>query len=275
MKQGMMSQEAGRRSSEFSFGKNWETFVRAHYSDDRVEISRRHLLGFLERSDLEGLSFLDIGCGSGIHSLAAFRSGAERIVGIDVDPRSVAATRKIREMAGSPSNWEVREGSILDEDFLSGIEPADIVYSWGVLHHTGDLWRAVRNAGSLLKSGGLFYIALYERTAKSDYWTAVKREYNRAAPLKKRTMEWSHVYNTFFRTWSPKSWIRSMRYITGYRESRGMEFWTDVRDWLGGWPYEPATADEVTSFCEGELGLSAMRVKTGEANVEYLFARRG
>jgi 2-polyprenyl-3-methyl-5-hydroxy-6-metoxy-1,4-benzoquinol methylase len=273
MKRGATYREAGQGMSEFSFGKNWEKFVRAHCSDDRVEISRRHLLGFLDRCDLKGVSFVDIGCGSGIHSLSAFQSGAETIVAIDVDPDSVAATRKLREMAGSPRNWEVLEGSILDEDFLSGIAPADVVYSWGVLHHTGDLWSALRNAASLVRTGGLLYIALYEKTPDSDRWTAVKKEYNRSTPWKKRVMEWSHVYNTFFRTWSPGSWIRSIRYIAGYRKSRGMEFWTDVRDWLGGWPYEPATPEEVVGFCREELGLVHLKTKTGEANIEYLFRR--
>lgn len=259
--------------SEFSFGKNWEEFIGRHFSEERVEISRKYLLEFLERSDLAGVSFLDIGCGSGIHSLAAYRSGAAQIVGIDVDPYSVATTRRIREMAGNPPNWDVREGSILDQDFISEIGPADIVYSWGVLHHTGDLWRAVRNAASLVRQGGLFYIALYEKTDRSDHWISVKRKYNRSGPWRKRIMEAVHVYNSFFRTWSPLGWIRSLRHIAGYRKSRGMEFWTDVRDWLGGWPYEPSTPEEVINCCVQELGLVHLKTKTGEANIEYLFRR--
>lgn len=260
-------------SRGFSFGWNWDRFVRGHYSDERVEISRRHLLDFLGVQDLSGKSFLDIGCGSGIHSLAAFRSGASRVVSIDMDPFSVRATRWVRERAGSPLAWVVHEGSILDPEFVSRLEPADIVYSWGVLHHTGNLWDAVRNAAERILPAGLFYIALYEKTTESPYWIDVKRRYNAASPARRHLMELSYVYRTFLRTKSPSILLRNLRYIRDYRASRGMAFWTDVRDWLGGWPYEPATPAEVTGFCEKTLGLRTLKVKGGEANVEYLFAR--
>ena len=259
----------------FSFGKNWQRFVERNFSDERVAISRDHLLRFLELPDLKGRRFLDVGCGSGIHSLAAVRSGAARVVGVDVDPFSVETSKKIREMSGSPAAWEVVRGSILDDAFVAGLEPADIVYSWGVLHHTGDLWKAVRNAASRVGPGGLFYIAIYEKTEKSPGWISLKKEYNRASPLRKTLMEIAYVYRHFFADRSTKDRLDSIRYMKDYRKTRGMEFWTDIRDWLGGWPYEPATPGEVTGFCVGELGLSQLKVKTGEANVEYLFRRSG
>jgi 2-polyprenyl-6-hydroxyphenyl methylase/3-demethylubiquinone-9 3-methyltransferase len=256
----------------FSFGKNWQQFIEKNFSDDRVRISQKHLLDFLDTRNLEGKYFLDIGCGSGIHSLAAFRSGASRIVSLDVDPYSVKTTEKIREMAGNPLHWEVCEGSILDPAFVSRIKPAEIVYSWGVLHHTGDLWTALRNSAGLIRPGGLFYVALYEKTADSPYWIETKKRYNRSSTVDKRRMELSYVYRTFFRTRSLSQIRESIRYIRKYRETRGMEFWTDVRDWLGGWPYEPSTQEEVTDFCT-ELGLSTLKVRTGEANIEYLFGK--
>ena len=259
----------------FSFGKNWQKFVERNFSDERVDISRAHILGFLGLSNLKGKYFLDIGCGSGLHSLAAHRSGAGRIVGIDVDAFSVEASSRIREMSGSPQSWEILHGSILDNAFVATVAPADIVYSWGVLHHTGDLWKAVRNAASLVAPGGLFYIALYEKTDKSKHSIALKKEYNRASPLRKKAMEASYVYRNFFAARGPRSVLESIRYMKNYRKTRGMEFWTDIRDWLGGWPYEPATPEEVVSFCTGELGLSRLKVKTGEANIEYLFGKRG
>lgn len=265
----------GEDKVTFSFGKNWQQFVERNFSEERVEVSRAHILGFLELPDLRGKYFLDVGCGSGLHSLAAFRSGAGRIVGIDVDPYSVETSRKIREMSGAPPSWEVLHGSILDDTFVTGVEPADIVYSWGVLHHTGDLWKAVRNAASLLKAGGVFYIAVYEKTEKSPDWIALKKEYNRASPSRKRAMEFSYVYRHFFSDRSFRDKLDSIRYMREYRKIRGMEFWTDIRDWLGGWPYEPATPEEVTGFCTRELGLSTLKVKTGEANVEYLFRKSG
>jgi len=262
--------------NSFSFGKNWERYVKTSFSDDRVEIARKHLLAFLERNDLKGTTFLDIGCGSGIHSYAAYRAGATQVLSLDVDEYSVKTTQKIREMAGNPPNWHVLHGSVLDADFMSTIEPVDIVYSWGVLHHTGNLWQAVRNASMPIRSGGLFYIALYEKTAKSDYWIRIKKKYNSTSNIGKWFMELSHVSMHFVLpalVGGFKSMMNTLRYVIRYRENRGMSFMTDIRDWLGGWPYEPATPEEVTDYCANKLGLLQQKIKTGEANIEYLFKK--
>src|SRR5689334_3635318 len=152
-------------SVRYGFGKNWDDYIKKHFSDERVEISRKHLLSFLKQDDLKGKSFLDIGCGSGLHSLAAYRSGVEKICSFDYDPDSVATTKKLKEFAGNPPYWEVYQGSILDKEFLGTIEPADFVYSWGVLHHTGNMWDAMDNVVRLGKKGSLYYIALYDYEA--------------------------------------------------------------------------------------------------------------
>jgi SAM-dependent methyltransferase len=257
----------------FSFGKNWEQFIRTNFSEERIEIARQHLLNFLDMRDLAGKYFLDIGCGSGIHSLAAFKSSAQRIASFDVDPYSVATTKKIHEMYGSPANWQIAQGSILEDTFLRTVEPADIVYSWGVLHHTGNVWQAIRNAATFLKPGSIFYIAIYDKTPDTPYWIDIKKKYNRSTGLGKKLMEFSYVWRAFFKTASLSRIKQSIAYIKNYKTSRGMEFWTDVKDWLGGWPYEPATQEEICRFCEETLGLERIKVKTGEANIEYLFKK--
>ena len=126
----------------FSFGKNWESFVEPHLSQERVDMAERPLLDFLHVPDLKGKVFLDAGSGSGIHSLAALQAGAERVVSFDVDDVAVATTKRVRAQCGSPSRWEVRHGSVLDVEFLRTLDPADVVCSWGVLHHTGHTWQA-------------------------------------------------------------------------------------------------------------------------------------
>ena len=260
----------------FSFGKNWEHYVKTSFSDERVEISKKHLLAFLERNDLKGVTFLDIGCGSGLHSYAAYQAGVAQIVSIDVDEYSVKTTTKIREMAGNPPNWRVLHGSVLDADFMSTIEPVDIVYSWGVLHHTGDLWQAVKNASLPIKNGGLYYIALYEKTAESDYWIRIKKKYNSSSKFNKVLMEISYVIEHVMVPaiiGGPKALIHKIKYVTSYKENRGMSFMTDIRDWLGGWPYQPATPEEVADYCVNTLGLLNKKIKTGEANIEYLFQK--
>lgn len=254
----------------FSFGKNWEKFVETHFTPERVDISRKHILDFLGMSDMTGKYFLDVGCGSGLSSLAAFKAGAARIVSFDVDPCSVKTTAKLCELQGNPKTWTVLQGSALDNKFLATLEPADILYSWGVLHHTGAMWEAIENTMKLMRGDGLFYIALYTTGPKSGYWIRIKKEYNQASSFKKCLMEWGYVLR--FILGHLRHGQNPLPEIFNYKKSRGMDFMTDVRDWLGGWPYEDTTVEEVQAFFE-KHGFKQVNIKTGEANTEYLFAR--
>ena len=255
----------------FSFGKNWAQFVAERFSDERVRIAREHLTGFLDTSSLAGKSFVDIGCGSGLHSLAAFDAGVEKLVSFDLDAASVETTTRLRKLRGDPANWTVLRGSVLDDAFLRTIEPADIVYSWGVLHHTGRMWQAIENAATLLKGpDALFYIALYVTTPLSGYWLEVKKRYNAASPARKRLMEAAHalrrdILPRLIRGQNP------LKQIWTYRQRRGMDYMTDVRDWLGGYPYEDASIPEVMSFCRKKLGLDLINLNPDSNFAEYLF----
>jgi SAM-dependent methyltransferase len=254
----------------FSFGRNWQLFVDKHFNEERVSIAKRHLLDFLDLPDLKGKYFLDAGCGSGLSSLAAWDAGAERIISFDIDPFSVKTTERLRELRGNPPGWTVMQGSVLDRSFMTTLEPADVVYSWGVLHHTGRMWEAIRNVASLLKEDSLFYIALYVTTAKSGYWLQQKRKYNQASDFRKRLMECYYVGRHVL---TPKI-VRlqnPFRFILNYRARRGMEFMTDVRDWLGGYPYEDATIQEVVCFCHKNHRLALVNINAGSAFAEYLF----
>jgi hypothetical protein len=259
----------------YAFGKNWEEFIERHWSEARLEASRAHILGTLKLPHLEGQSFLDIGSGSGLHSLAAFRSGARRIFSFDYDADSVRTTRALREREGSPAHWTVEQGSVLDGDYMRRLEPADVVYSWGVLHHTGQMWKAVLNATLPLAKGGLLYIALYTSDIfirpTAEYWLDVKQRYNRAGAFGRRLMEWDYVWRTAIFP-SLKRGRNPLRLMRG--QTRGMTYWTDVKDWLGGWPMEFAGIAETKRFCAG-LGLELLNVNAGEANTEYVFRRRG
>ena len=257
----------------FSFGKNWEEFIKFNFSEERVGIAQKHILDFLELPDLQGKYFLDAGCGSGLMSLSALKAGAKRVVSFDIDNYSVRTTEKIKGIHGNPSNWEVLCGSVLDNQFISKIEPADIVYSWGVLHHTGNMWKAIENTAGLIKINGLLYIALYTTDSKSEYWLEVKKKYNRASEIEKRLMEyWYIVRRTIIphcaRLKNPLKTIRQ------YKQKRGMAYLTDIKDWLGGYPYEYAKIEEVLQFCRKKLNLELINIKTGEANTEYLFRKK-
>ena len=262
----------------YGFGQNWAEYVEKNFDESKVATSQQHLLDFLKLTDLSGKSFLDIGCGSGLHSLAAFRAGAAKIVSFDYDPNSVATTRELHERAGAPGNWTVRQGSVLDNAHMRSLGTFDVVYSWGVLHHTGDMWTAIEHAALPLKADGVFCIALYTRDVhikpSPEFWLRVKKAYNRAGGIGKRLMEWA--YALWFTVLPKLVRLRSpFKTILQYQRSRGMAYWTDVRDWLGGWPMEFAGIAETKHFCAERLGLELLNVNAGEANTEYLFRKRG
>lgn len=247
----------------FSFGKNWVDFVNYYLNEDRIKEAMSSLSRFLGLQKLDGLSFLDIGCGSGLFSLAAFRLGASKIVSFDLDPFSVRCCKYLREKEGNPADWTVSEGSILDESFLNRIKKADIVYSWGVLHHTGNMWQAIRNAAKLVKPGGLLYIAIYnkvEGSFGSRTWLELKRFYNTKSKAGKIIIEYVFVSMIVLKMLAtlknPFSVIRK------YREKRGMSFIIDVRDSLGGYPYEYASSGEIFNFCRKEFGFTLENLKT-------------
>ena len=258
----------------FEFGRNWTGFVRRNLNDERVAIARSHILDFIKKDSLQGMDFLDIGSGSGIHSAAAASAGAGNIYSFDYDPNSVAATNLVRQRAGNPTTWRVTRGDVLDDSFISSLGKWNFVYSWGVLHHTGDVWRALDNASKTVAKGGLFYIALYSADVCPDqeYWLKIKREYNVASRAKKRRMVWSYVWNhMMYRRLSalPKFISRIMR----YRLSRGMSLFVDIRDWLGGWPMEFTWDRDVIAFLE-KRGFALTNIRAGEANTEFLFIRK-
>lgn len=263
-------------SNRFEFGANWANFVDKHFSQERVDISRRHLLDFLGRESLEGLSVLDIGCGSGLHSLAAWQTGARSIHSFDYDPKSVETTRALRRLAHAPEAWEVVQGSVLDEAFMARLPQADLVYSWGVLHHTGDVWNAVRQACGRVAPGGLLYLALYSADVQIDpppeYWLDIKRQYVAASPWRRRRMELAYLWR--FRL-NRKPWRLPSLFLQArrYKKSRGMNYMTDVRDWLGGWPMEFCYDADVVRFVTAESGFKLEKMKTGQANTEFLFSR--
>lgn len=261
------------KKTHFKFGENWQNFIKSSFNEERIAISQQHLLAFLEMSNLNGKTFLEIGCGSGLHSLAAWISGADQIVSFDLDPASVKATLTLWEHAGKPKNWSVIKGSVLDTSFMESLGSFDIVYSWGVLHHTGAMWDAIRNAGIPLDRNGIFYMALYShemyQNPSPEYWIETKKKYNLADSDEKQRMEYDYAWNRVLKPIADQG-KNPLLHILEYKKSRGMDFWTDVRDWLGGYPMDFAKVRDVAGFCHKELGQSILKVVTGQGNTEFL-----
>jgi SAM-dependent methyltransferase len=265
---------SAQQDLRYEFGKNWTGFVKRNVDNERVDIARNHILAFIKRDHLKGLDFLDIGCGSGIHSAAALAAGAEKICSFDYDANSVIATNIVRKRIGEPSNWSVMRGDVLDDAFISSLGKWNFVYSWGVLHHTGDVWRAVDNASKTVAPGGLFYLALYSADVQPDpdFWLRIKREYNLASEWKRRRMEWWYVWKYMMQS-NPLRFPVVLWRVARHRLTRGMSLFVDIRDWLGGWPMEFTFDADVIKFLD-ERGFSLVNIKAGEACTEFLFMKR-
>jgi len=207
---------------------------------------------------LEVLSFVDIGCGSGLFSLAAYLNGVDTVTAFDIDPKCVSVSKSNLDRLsknGFYGRGKVKfcDASILDDDFIAGIGPFDIVYAWGSLHHTGAMWEAIRNAVSLVKRpGGTLVLAIYNRHWTSYGWKCIKRICNAlpdcAAPL----LTYLLAPLIFV-----GAWVTTGK--TPRQDERGMKFWYDVMDWLWGYPYEYATVPEIKKFIE-PMGFQLTRL---------------
>lgn len=237
------------RGERFAFGENWSRFLEI-LDDRRVAEAEQSLREMLEVDSLQGLRFVDLGSGSGLFSLAARRLGAE-VCSVDFDPASVACTETLKQRYfPDDGRWQVHRGSVLDEAFLEGLGQFDVVYSWGVLHHTGRMWQAMENAAGLCPAGGRLFVAIYNDQGRaSRRWLKVKQMYNRLPP----GLRWLVLWPAFLRLWGPTTVRdllsgRPMATWRSYARERGMTPWRDVVDWVGGLPFEVATPEEVFQF---------------------------
>ncbi len=239
----------------FGFGENWRTFLHC-LDDDRIAEAEKSLRIPLACERLDGLSFVDVGSGSGLFSLAARRLGAQ-VHSFDYDADSVACTTTLRDQNfPGDGNWTTQQGSVLDSEYLAGLGTFDVVYSWGVLHHTCAMRAALENAARLVGPGGTFVIALYNRTPSCRIWAWEKRWYAGATPAAQRRAR--RVYAALLRLHCLLRGRDFAAYVEGYRSKRGMDFDHDVHDWLGGYPYESVPPSEVASML-GRLGLAHVR----------------
>lgn len=270
-------QQQVQEGERFEFGKNWQSFLSV-VNEDRIAEAVKSLKAFLGVESLAGKSFLDIGSGSGLFSLAARRLGA-RVRSFDFDPASVASTREMkRRYFPDDSDWEIGEGSVLDRAFIEGLGKFDVVYSWGVLHHTGHLNTAVFNAHLPVAGGGLFYIAIYnDQLLVSSLWTIVKRAY--CSGSAGRVVMKALFYPAFFTAGLLIDLAHFRDPRARYAEHikhRGMSLVHDWKDWLGGLPYEVATAERMKTFVEN-LGFELVNFKEppiGFGNNQFVFRRK-
>lgn len=274
--------EAEVRSGErFEFGANWAQFLR-RLTPARIELAQRSLEQMLGTSDLRGKRFLDIGSGSGLFSLAARRLGAS-VRSFDYDPQSVRCTQALRQrFAPEDPDWIIEQGSVLDRAYLDRLGRFDIVYSWGVLHHTGEMWQAIANAASMVERRGTLFIAIYTDGGRiSRRWRHIKRLYNRTPRALRPLFTLATFVPRELYSLSGNLMIGRIGAAIAKRRrwaeqsTRGMSYWYDFVDWLGGYPFEFARPDEVFRFCR-DRGFRLLEMKTSVSGVacnEFVFVR--
>jgi SAM-dependent methyltransferase len=252
--------------TRFAFGENWGRFA-DDLPGERIAAAKHSLTEMLQRPDLNGTTFLDVGSGSGLFSLSAALLGADRIHSLDYDPDSVATTAGLKDRFAPHASWTIEQASALDAAHMRELGSWDVVYSWGVLHHTGDMWTALEHTCARVSPGGHLFISIYnDQGRKSRAWLAVKRLYNRlperlrpiyvavaSLPIELRALA-RHIIA-----------LRPDRYFALWGASvdneRGMSRWHDLVDWVGGYPFEVARPEEIFDFC-AERGFELRRLRT-------------
>jgi 2-polyprenyl-3-methyl-5-hydroxy-6-metoxy-1,4-benzoquinol methylase len=233
----------------FEFGRNWQRYLRS-LDEKRILEAENSLRNMLAIENLDQKAFLDVGCGSGLFSLAARRLGA-RVFSFDYDPQSVACALHLKNtFFPEDPDWQVERGSALEQSYLHNSGTFDVVYAWGVLHHTGAMWEALENMVPLVKQGGKLFIAIYnDQGVKSDIWRFVKRVYNRTPKILRFLISWPiGIAILSGMTLVDLCRIRKPRIASAVTSPRGMALWVDIVDWVGGYPFEVASPNQIIDF---------------------------
>lgn len=157
-----MSEAANAARAKRAVADYWEADACGERYGDEQETTRYRLepeiLRFADFPSGHGRDVLEIGIGMGADLIRWARAGA-RVTGLDLTERAVHLTRQRLRAAGLTAQIDVGDAEALpfpDASF-------DIVWSWGVLHHTPSSEQALREAARVVRPGGRFAVMLYHR----------------------------------------------------------------------------------------------------------------
>jgi len=254
----------------FSFGENWLNLIDS-LDQDTLDSAAADIKDWIDVSWIKNKNVIDIGSGSGLSSLSFKQAGCGDLTSIDVDPSSVSATLKLAQ--SHPvfiDSWNIQEASILNDPLIESLPKYDLVYSWGVLHHTGQMWRAIDNAAKLCKSGGLIWLSIYTGGHKYREDLELKQAFNAADVDEKKQMIQAEILKEQMHLEqmgsNPEDWNR--------KKERGMNVYNDIVDWLGGLPYEVARVSEMLVFFQQKRFVPLRVLEDGpRACSIYLFKK--
>jgi len=264
---------------KFSFGKNWELYLK-NLDNNKIILAKKSLSEFTKLKSFKGKTFLDFGCGSGLFSLCAVQLGAKKVISIDIDENSLNCARYLKKKFKiNDSIWEIKKGSALDIKFIKTLPKVEILYSWGVLHHTGNMWKALDNMNLLLKKNSIFYTAIYNDFKgipfNSSTWVKIKRFYSGSNIVIRKILDIGYILliivGLILNRINPYTYIKNYSKIA----LRGMNFYRDIVDWLGGYPFEYASVEKIKKFYEKSgLKLINLRKTNREGCNEFLFIKK-
>ncbi|MDW8464060.1 MAG: methyltransferase domain-containing protein [Geminocystis sp.] len=250
----------------FWFGRNWKNYVKHVVTEKTLEEAKESLFKYVPQDISKdefyrNKVFIDFGCGSGTFSLGALLTGCKKVISFDIQNESLEVTEMLKDKFKYLLNkldheysWEIFRGDILDDGLAETLSAfGDIVYSWGVLHHTGSMYKAIENACKLVKPGGFLIIAIYNHAPSSESWLKIKRFFNSHPPLQPFL---ALLYGVFVCS----AYIIRRKTFNLYKDM-GMHVFYDAIDWIGGYPYEYACYEEIQKFVEN-LGFTLVKSPT-------------
>lgn len=257
-----------KKNIAFNFGENWSEYSKNSLDNQKFDEALNSLEKLINKNKIKNSRFLDIGCGSGIFAIAASKLGAINVVGIDISKESINTSLQNKKRFASKNKIQFFHKSVFDKEILD-LNKFDIVYSWGVLHHTGNMLKAIEISSKLVEKKGLFVIALYNKHWSSFSWKLIKRIYNFSPKLIRTFM-----VGIFFGIIALAKFLVTRKNPFA-KKKRGMTFYYDLVDWLGGYPYEYASKSEIKSFVEKE-GFKLVKYNSAEVPTgcnEFVFKR--